>query len=285
MKKIAFLTKENLDSFSCDDDLAVAPLLELGYQVSHLNWHEKHNWKDFVCVVVRSTWDYQDHYQEFVTVLEEIARSTLLLNDLETMKWNSHKEYLRELQDNGTKIIPTLFHEELGSKTVDELCEKLNSNKIIFKPYVGANSDNTFPISREEEFPPINLKKGDFFVQAFNQNVLDEGEFSLFFFGGEFSHAILKTPKSGDYRVQEEWGGHIQEIIPEEKMLKTAVEIVNPKLLYSRVDLVRFGDHKSDEFHLMELELIEPALYFRMNDEAASKFAQTLDRMIKHSSS
>ena len=109
-------------------------------------------------------------------------------------------------------------------------------------------------------------------MQAFVENVLTEGEFSLFYFKGEYSHSILKTPKSGDYRVQEEWGGHIQEIKPEPLLLETATSIVDKDQLYCRVDLVR----GKSGFELMELEMIEPALYFRMNKDSAALFARKL---------
>ncbi|MFT6071341.1 MAG: hypothetical protein ACJAT2_000523 [Bacteriovoracaceae bacterium] len=272
MKRIALLTKDNLDNFTCDDELLKEPLEKLGYQMKSISWRAKEDWSKYEAVVIRSTWDYQDHYEDFLKVLEEISSKTLLLNDLETVKENSHKSYLKQMRAKGVKIIPTLFHDEIQGLEVDQICKLLKAEKIIFKPYVGANSDNTFPINLGEPMPPIDISSGKFFVQAFVENVLTEGEFSLFFFKGDYSHSILKTPKSGDYRVQEEWGGNIQEVTPESALLETASSIVDPKQLYCRVDLVR-GE---SGFELMELEMIEPALYFRMNKDSAELFAKNL---------
>ncbi len=272
MKKIALLTKDNLDNFTCDDELLKDPLEKLGYQMDSISWRATEDWSKYEAVVIRSTWDYQDHYEDFLKVLEEISCKTLLLNDLETVKWNSHKSYLKELKKKGVLIIPTLFHDEIQGLGVEKICQLLETNKIIFKPYVGANSDNTFPINLGEPMPPIDIRSGEFFVQAFVDNVLSEGEFSLFFFKGDYSHCILKTPKSGDYRVQEEWGGNIQEVKPEPELLNTATAIVDSKRLYCRVDLVR----GKSGFELMELEMIEPALYFRMNKDSAELFAKNL---------
>lgn len=272
MKKIALLSKDNLDNFTCDDELLREPLKDLGYQMSSISWRANEDWSQYAAVIIRSTWDYQDHYQDFLKVLTDISKQTLLLNDLETVKWNSHKSYLKELQTKGVKIIPTLFHDQIEKIGTDQLCKLLDTEKIIFKPYVGANSDNTYPIELGQELPPIDLSSGKFFVQAFVENVLTEGEFSLFFFKGDYSHTILKTPKAGDYRVQEEWGGHIQEVEPEADLLKTATSIIDSKQLYCRVDLVR----GKSGFELMELELIEPALYFRMNKDSAELFARNL---------
>jgi hypothetical protein len=272
MKKIALLSKDNLDNFTCDDELLKEPLKKLGYQMSSISWRASEDWSQYAAVVIRSTWDYQDHYEDFLKVLGQISSKTLLLNDLETVKWNSHKSYLKELRSKGIKIIPTLFHDQIQNLDTKQICNLLETKKIIFKPYVGANSDNTFPIELGQELPAIDLSSGKFFVQAFAENVLTEGEFSLFFFKGDYSHTILKTPKSGDYRVQEEWGGHIQEVGPCEELLKTATAIIDKKQLYSRVDLVR----GKSGFELMELELIEPALYFRMNKDSAELFAKNL---------
>lgn len=272
MKKIALLSKDNLDNFTCDDKLLKEPLKKLGYQMSSISWRAHEDWSQYAAVIIRSTWDYQDHYEDFLKVLSEISSKTLLLNNLETVKWNSHKSYLKELRAKGVKIIPTLFHDQIQNLETTQICKLLETEKIIFKPYVGANSDNTYPVELGQELPAIDLSSGKFFVQAFVENVLTEGEFSLFFFKGEYSHTILKTPKSGDYRVQEEWGGHIQEVEPEEDLLKTAASIVDKDQLYCRIDLVR----GKSGFELMELELIEPALYFRMNKDSAELFAKKL---------
>jgi hypothetical protein len=272
MRKIALLSKDNLDNFTCDDKLLKEPLKKLGYQMSSISWRAHEDWSQYAAVIIRSTWDYQDHYEDFLKVLSEISSKTLLLNNLETVKWNSHKSYLKELRAKGVKIIPTLFHDQIQNLETTQICKLLETEKIIFKPYVGANSDNTYPVELGQELPAIDLSSGKFFVQAFVENVLTEGEFSLFFFKGEYSHTILKTPKSGDYRVQEEWGGHIQEVEPEEDLLKTAASIVDKDQLYCRIDLVR----GKSGFELMELELIEPALYFRMNKDSAELFAKKL---------
>jgi glutathione synthase/RimK-type ligase-like ATP-grasp enzyme len=117
-------------------------------------------------------------------------------------------------------------------------------------------------------------------VQPFVNAIVDEGEYSLFYFGGVYSHTILKSPKRGDFRVQEEHGGRITAVAPEHDLRETADNIVASisQLLYARVDLVR---NDSGKFLLMELELIEPALYFRMDEESPRRFATALDELMK----
>ena len=108
--------------------------------------------------------------------------------------------------------------------------------------------------------------------------IVSEGEYSLFYFGGAFSHAINKRPKTDDFRVQEEHGGIITAIEPDARMRRAgdrAIETIDRDLLYARVDLIRDA---RQEFFLMELELIEPALYFRMDPRSPRFFAEVFDR-------
>jgi hypothetical protein len=117
-----------------------------------------------------------------------------------------------------------------------------------------------------------------FFVQPFIDSVQSEGEYSLFFFGGEYSHAILKKPKQGDFRSQEEHGADILSVEAPAALVESAVNVlgvVSPQPVYVRADFVR---GKGERFLLMELELIEPALYFRTDPGSARRFANALTR-------
>jgi hypothetical protein len=107
--------------------------------------------------------------------------------------------------------------------------------------------------------------------------VIEEGEFSLFYFNGTYSHAILKTPTGAEFRSQEERGATIKAARPEARLLQRgmqALDCVSPAPLYARIDFVRdeYGD-----FRVMELELIEPSMYLRMHPEAPARFARAID--------
>ena len=113
-------------------------------------------------------------------------------------------------------------------------------------------------------------------VQPFMSGIVHEGEFSLFYFSGTYSHAILKTPKPHDFRVQEEHGGRIRATEPTQELLAAGakvIQLLDAELLYARVDFVS----DEDELVLMELELIEPSLYLRMNDSAPARFAAAIN--------
>jgi hypothetical protein len=110
-------------------------------------------------------------------------------------------------------------------------------------------------------------------IQPFLQSIIKEGEYSLFYFNGKHSHSVLKKPKVNDFRVQEEHGGMIKSILPKQQLMTIAQNIIN-KLssipLYARIDLVR---NNENEFALIELELIEPSLYFNRDKDSAERFA------------
>jgi hypothetical protein len=278
--KIVFLSCDNLDGYIIDDQLALPFLEEAGFLVETKSWNASCDWSKFRAAIVRTTWDYTQKLDAFLQSMKQISTQTLLLNDFETIEWNSKKTYLRDLKTWGLGIIPTEF-----SWNVDwlRLFDIWQTDTLMVKPQVGASSINTFKISRSN-IPSAPLFVGEPLIQPFRENVLSEGEFSFHFFGGEFSHAIQKIPKQGDYRVQEEYGGNIISITPSVEDLAFASHIyksVESRLksptLFHRVDLVR---NSLGELEIMELELVEPSLYFRTNKIAAPNFVKALRRRL-----
>lgn len=296
MKNCAILTMDNLSDFECYDNLLDQPLAELGWQTELVSWRASNvNWQQFEAVIIRSPWDYQDDAQAFVSVLEKIEQSSAVLqNSLTTVTWNIDKVYLKSLADQQVNIVPTLWRENFATKELTSFFEHFNCQQLVIKPRISANADNTFWLHRDsaENFEEQLLSvfaNSEFMVQPFIESVINEGEFSLFYFNGTYSHAILKTPKQDDFRVQEEHGGRLQSIEPEAALLaqaKTTLLAVTQEVgempLYARLDFVRMTDHKdSAQFGLMEAELIEPSLYFNMDDKAAQRFAKAFnERMI-----
>jgi hypothetical protein len=269
---------DSLAGYVSDDELAIAPLRKLNWNVETVSWRDEMvNWDDFEAVVIRTPWDYQREPEDFLRVLREIDKSKAHLeNSLEIIEWNLSKLYLRELENKGIRIVPTIWSDEkIDEKLFQDWLEHFAAEEIVIKPIISATAEFTY---RLRNFPPElteTFAARKYMVQPFMSNITSEGEYSLFYFGGCYSHAILKTPKPNDFRVQEEHGGIIQPIAaPPDNLLKAgaeALEFIKPQPLYARIDFVR--DEKANDFALMELELIEPALYFRMDDEAPARFA------------
>lgn len=288
MKKVLLLTMDDLRGFECYDHLLYKPLKELGWQTEEISWRSENvNWNEFDAVIVRSTWDYQLNPEKFLVVLEQINKSSaLLFNDIDILKWNMNKTYLADLEKKGVAIVPTIWDNSFSSDKLRNYFDVFNKDEIIIKPNISANADNTFYLKRYEIGSNKNLlenifEKKDFMVQPFMQNIISEGEYSLFYFGGEYSHTILKTPKQNDFRVQEEHGGILKLVNSNIKLQNIASGIIKKLTttpLYARIDLVR---GIKDEFLLMELELIEPSLYFNMDPSAAKRFAGIFDGFMK----
>ena len=227
--------------------------------------------------------DYQKSPTEFLEILEKIDRSKARLeNSLPTIKWNLSKIYLRELESRGVKIVPTIWPEK--TPTENDLAAWLDffkTDEIIIKPIVSATAEDTYRLTEFQNDLAEIFDNRPFMIQPFMPKIVSEGEFSLFYFGGNYSHTILKTPKPKDFRVQEEHGGIITAVRPSAKLLektKKVLDLVEPTPLYVRIDFVR---DERDDFCLMELELIEPALYLRMDENAPSLFAQTIDEWLR----
>ncbi len=105
------------------------------------------------------------------------------------------------------------------------------------------------------------------------------GEYSLLFFGNEYSHTVLKTPKSGDFRTQMGYGASTRAVQAEPSLIAQAArvldvvgELLGQRLAYARVD----GILREGSFYLMELELIEPNLFLDYGPGSAQHFARTL---------
>jgi glutathione synthase/RimK-type ligase-like ATP-grasp enzyme len=237
------------------------------------------DWPSFDLVIIRTTWDYQDHLPEFLEVLERIDAATALENELALCRWNLEKTYLRDLEERGVPIVPTTFGGE-GPPT-SELFAELGRDEIVIKPVVSANADGTHRLTREafaraEEELAAAFASRAWMAQPFLSEVVETGEYSLFSFAGDYNHAVLKTPKAGDFRVQEEHGGSIRAVEPEAGLRAAADQALAalPSVpLYARPDFVRDGD----TWRLMELELVEPSLYFSYSDSAPESFAAAIE--------
>lgn len=290
MNKCAILTMDCLDNFEVYDQLIETPLADSGWQTELISWRQPGvNWHDYQAVIIRSPWDYQDDAQAFISVLSAIENSTAHLeNSLATVQWNIDKKYLAELERQGVNIVKTLWRDNLAKEDIAQYFSQLDVSQLVIKPRISANADNTYWLKKDnyhQVLPELIdvFQQGHFLVQPFMQSVIDEGEYSLFYFNGHYSHAILKTPKSDDFRVQEEHGGRLTSIVPEPALLHAAesvmaaikVSVAMP--LYARIDFVR--DDK--DFALMEAELIEPSLYFNMDIDSPRRFADAFVARMK----
>ena len=280
-RRLAFLTMDSLDAFVTYDALAVPPLEALGWSVDDVPWRADVDWACYAAVVIRSPWDYQDAPGDFLRALERISAATRLENGLDVVRWNLDKRYLRDLEARGVPIVPTRWLDAVDPDGLAGLFDEVGADEVVVKPTVSANADGTFRLRPGDDPRPAAeaLAGRAVLAQPFVPSVVEEGEYSVFAFGGDVSHTILKTPADGDFRVQEEHGGRIRGVEPDAGLRAAAdaalaaVEAEVGSLLYARADLVRWDGG----WAVMEMELIEPSLYFPYGAGSAERFAAALD--------
>jgi glutathione synthase/RimK-type ligase-like ATP-grasp enzyme len=279
-KPIAFATDTQWANLTPDDQLAQAALASLGIEVRPAVWHDAAlDWTQFAAVILRSTWDYHVRPAEFAEWLNRLeAQHVPVWNPIDVIRWNMNKRYLAELQGKGVRIAPSLWIKQGEQPAFGQVSN--GWARTVLKPLLSANAHNTWIIENEADWEAkLSLihKASDAVAQEFMGEVQTQGEWSLIFFDGEFSHAALKTPKAGDFRTQMTHGGSTQPITPPADLAAQARGIlakVDSRLLYARVDgVVRSGD-----FYLMELELIEPFLFLKYDAGAPERFARVVER-------
>lgn len=265
------------------------PLLGLlkaeGHSTEPVVWNDPSvDWKRFDGLLVRSIWDYHLYptdYFNWLQQLEELHVRTW--NPVPVLKWNAHKFYLHDLEQKGVAVAPTLFVKQ-GDGGVLEKIHEQGWSDIVVKPAISASGYRTHSFAVESDEAEQYLKDaashGDFLVQPFLHAIAAAGEVSLIFLSNTFSHAVLKKPKQGDFRVQKEYGGKSIPFTPENSIILAAEEILRlsaMEILYARVD----GVIDNGQFLLMELELIEPDLFLETKRGAVGEFARGFLKRLK----
>ncbi len=272
--KVALATWEGLPLLGPDDRLLQAALGDAGADGRPAVWSsETVDWGSFDAVVVRSTWDYHRRLPEFLRWVDRIERSSRLYNAPRTVRWNSHKGYLLELEARGVPVVPTILVRR--GENARELPRDRGWEEIVVKPAVSASGEGAcrIPAGRRQELEVERLARaGDVLVQPFLRSVETTGEHSLVYLDGVFSHAVRRPSLLTATSRWSDGEAHVP--LPDE--LKVAAQLlgeIRPRPLYARVDLVeRDGAGPG----LMELELIEPLLYLATKNGAARALSNAL---------
>lgn len=277
MRTIGYATSA-ADGLVVDDRLALEPLAKLGVEVIPFVWDEpKQELDRFDAIIIRSCWDYHLKASAFRSWIESLAREgRTVWNPPPIVLRTMNKRYLLDWEDRGATIPKTRYLSK-DSEPPEPLFE---SDRIVVKPAVSLNGYETCLFTKHEGSRARTklaelLRNGDALIQEYVDEIESEGELSLLFFDGTFSHAIQKLPKAGEFRVQEEHGGRRVAYEPPPALIEQAkaiLEIAGERLLYARVDLVR----RRGTPVLMELELIDPMLFLGFNPGAPERFAKAV---------
>jgi glutathione synthase/RimK-type ligase-like ATP-grasp enzyme len=230
--------------------------------------------------IIRTCWDYHERSEQFLATLEAHENAGLaVFNPPSVVRWNVRKTYLKDL---GVFAIPTVWVERAQAHVVAQAFDTLDAAEIVLKPQVGAGSIGTVRLKRNawSEVDLIGGPRGAAMIQPFLRAIETEGERSLFWFGGVFSHAIRKVPKSGDWRANLPGQTAFTAEAPPAAALQVAERaraLAPADLLYVRIDLV-LGD--DGQWRVIEVEAIEPYLFLDLAPEGARAFVDAIARVL-----
>jgi glutathione synthase/RimK-type ligase-like ATP-grasp enzyme len=237
------------------------------------------DWSARDLVVIRETWDYPEALGPFLDWVDRVGADGRLVNPAALVRWNHHKGYLLELADDGVATVPTvLVAAGLGAPGLPEWPE------LVVKPAVGVGGDGAGRVGAGSAELATQLaelgRRGDLLVQPYLASIEDEGETSLVMVAGRVTHAVAKVPAAGEFRIHEHHGGTYRRVDPTRSQLDLATGALAAaeartgcRAAYARADVVPGPDGVP---LLMELELIEPSLYFHHAPDAAATFVAGL---------
>lgn len=259
-----------------DDQVLASALRERGAEVV------PHLWGDAVpagaTVVIRSTWDYIDHVERFRAWLDHLdEQGAVVHNATAIMRGNLHKEYLFHLAYRGVPTVPTRLLRAGSSVSMARMLAGTGWDDLVLKPAVGAGARQTVHLGRlgwdaTEAHLRELLAMRDVLAQPYVEAIATEGEVSVVAVDGMLTHAVGKRPARGDWRVQETFGGHAERVDLDGHLLGAARRVLAAAgrvPAFARIDLVPY----EGAWHLMELELVEPYLWFALAPEAADALA------------
>jgi glutathione synthase/RimK-type ligase-like ATP-grasp enzyme len=284
-RDVAIVTYETRPEVTDDDRLLADALSARGVSVHAVPWSDAAaRWSEFDAVVVRSCWDYFLRAGEFHEWLDRLERERARVhNDARILRGNADKSYLRDVGERGVPVIPTRWLVPGSPVSLAELRRETGWSELVAKPTVSGGAHRTWragPDTQPEDEARLAemVDEGAVMVQPLVAEIERDGEWSLVFVAGAYSHAVLKRPRSGDFRVQREHGGTLEPAEPAASVIAgaaralAAIPFGDVAPLYARVD----GCIVKGELLLMELEVLEPELFLRCAPQSADRLADAL---------
>lgn len=270
-----------------EDHLLQKELEELGLKVVRLDWADPNfDWTTTRFAMIRTVWDYSERWEEFDAWFTATSALTRFINPAELIRWNLDKHYLADLQSAGVNIPPTIFMEKGNTNTLQTIWETTDWTEAVLKPTVSAGGRHTYRILKQdiadhELILTELLTKEAMMLQEFQRNVVEKGEVSLMFAGNRITHAVIKKVKSGDFRVQDDFGGTVKIYSPtfeEIEFAQRVISVCKTPPICGRVDMI--WDNNGNPA-VGELEIIEPEMWFRLAPKAAKAVADVVLAMVK----
>jgi glutathione synthase/RimK-type ligase-like ATP-grasp enzyme len=252
-------------------------LIAAGADVEPIVWTEVGDLSAYDLILPLVAWGYHLDYNRWLALLHRAETERWpMINPAPLLRWNSDKAYLAELAERDVPTVPTLAVESCSDADIDEARRRFRSDWLVIKPPVSAGAVRTHRLGPHDDLPSDSARQ-PMIIQPLIEEIARTGEFSLMLFDGEFSHAVVKRPAAGDFRVQEHLGG---ETLPCKPPPAGAIDLAQLALAaapatatYARVDIV-----PDDEgtLRIMELELIEPSLFLNYAPDGGAAFTRSV---------
>ncbi len=279
--RVALVTCARLGRLTADDELLRVALEAAGAAVGVEVWNDPSStdWTRYHSIVLRSTWDYHLRAEEFRRWISLPAVAPRLVNRAALVSWNMDKRYLMDLAESGVTTVPTrLLGPDCTADQVLETAQAAGWADVVLKPAISADgwmTERFDPCDRTAVAGWLRSVPGRIIVQPFRSEVMAEGEWSLVFVSGDYSHAVRKRAAPNEFRVQETFGGAVERAEMDQAAVAAATDClaVLPQVpTYARVDVLR----QADGCEVMELELIEPSLFLSHSSDAAGRMARAI---------
>jgi glutathione synthase/RimK-type ligase-like ATP-grasp enzyme len=283
--RVALATYAELPRLHPDEQPLIPALQAEGVSAEPVVWSDQGvDWRVYDSVILRSCWDYHLRPAEFRAWIARLeALGVRMWNPPDVVRWNMDKRYLAQLAAAGIPIAPTVWLKEGTTPDVVAIVRQKKWKRVVVKPMISASSHDTWTAAAPLDQPAVRrvhemLERGGVMLQRLIPEVATNGELSILFLGGQFSHAMLKRAAPGEFRVQAQYGGSAQRVAVSLSIVRAArriVEWIPSPLLYARVD----GVEVDGRFVLMELEVVEPSLFLEAGDGLFERAARVIRGM------
>lgn len=252
-------------------------LAAAGAEVVPIAWTDADNLSNFDLVLPLVVWGYHLDYRRWLGLLHRAeAQRWPMVNPPALLRWNGDKAYLAELAERGVSTVPTLAVEACCDADLEEARRRFDSDWLVVKPTVSASAMGTYRLGPRDDLP-ADSRGRPIIIQPLIEEIATTGEFSLMLFDAEFSHAVVKRPKAGDFRVQEYHGGVTLPCpVPPAgavRLAQAALAAAPAPAAYARVDIV---PDDAGVLRIMELELIEPSLFLHHAPDGGAAFTRSI---------
>ena len=257
-------------------DVEADALKQAGCSVDPVPWTKAGDVAAYDLIMPLVAWGYHLDYARWLELLDRAeAERWPMINPPALLRWNGDKAYLAELAERGVSTVPTLAVEACCDADLEDARRRFDSEWLVIKPPVSASASGTHRVGPNDDVPGDSVRR-PMIIQPLIEEIARTGEFSLMLFDGDYSHAVVKRPKSGDFRVQPHLGGVT---LPSKappggvELARQALAAAPAKATYARVDIV-----PDDEgtLRIMELELIEPALFLDHAPDGGAAFTKAV---------